>query len=250
MNDSRFSQFCKALTVVGMLCLMTGCATTNRPPEVPPMHTVDEIQDDYIARIDDPWQGFNRNMYRFNYHFDDWIFLPVVRGYEFITPTFAQTGISNFFNNIQEVPTFLNSLLQAKGDKALTTLGRFVTNTTIGILGFFDPATSLGMKRQDEDFGQTLGVWGVGTGPYVVLPVLGPNTVRSSTRFVVDTIATDAAVYSNTGLSDDEQTGLTVLNAVDTRHNQPFRYYGSGYPFEYYFVRFLFVKHRDLAVMK
>lgn len=214
------------------------------------MHTTDEIDDAYIARVDDPWQGFNRTMYKFNYHFDKYLFLPVVSGYEFITPTFAQTGVSNFFNNIREVPTFMNSLLQAKGDKALTTLGRFVTNTTIGILGFFDPATSLGMKRQNEDFGQTLGVWGVGAGPYVVLPVLGPNTVRSSTRFVVDTVATDAAIYSNTGLTNDEETGLALLNAVDTRHNQPFRYYGSGYPFEYYFVRFLFVQSRELAVAK
>jgi phospholipid-binding lipoprotein MlaA len=194
-------------------------------------------------------------MYKFNYYFDKYFFLPVVRGYEFILPTFAQTGVSNFFYNIREVRTFYNSLLQLKGEKAMTTLGRFVTNSTIGIGGLFDPATSIGMERQDEDFGQTLAVWGVGTGPYLVLPVLGPNTVRSASGFVVDAGARYAIVsaidpFENVDEGWAIETGLTALEAIDMRHREKFRYFGSGYPFEYDIVRFLYVKKRELLMMK
>jgi phospholipid-binding lipoprotein MlaA len=243
--------FCLALT-------LAGCATTaaKLPPEVPAMHTVAEFSDDeYIARIDDPWEGFNRSMYKFNYNFDKYIFLPVVNGYEFITPTFVQTGVSNFFKNLGEIPTLYNSLFQAKGGKSLTTLGRFLTNSTIGLAGLFDPATSLGLKRQQEDFGQTLGVWGAGTGPYVVLPILGPNTVRSTTGFAVDSgihfgIVTAIDPFPNSDYTTPVETGIYALEAVDQRHRQKFRYCESGYPFEYSMVRFLFTEKQELAVMK
>jgi phospholipid-binding lipoprotein MlaA len=125
-------------------------------------------------------------MYKFSYYFDKRFFLPVVSGYEFITPTFAQTGLSNFFGNIGEVRTLYNSLFQLKGVKALSTLARFLTNSTIGIGGLFDPATHFGLKKQSEDFGQTLDYWGVGPGPYLVVPVLGPNSLRSAGGFAVD----------------------------------------------------------------
>jgi phospholipid-binding lipoprotein MlaA len=194
-------------------------------------------------------------MYKFNYYFDKYFFLPVVRGYEFILPTFAQTGVSNFLYNTREVRTFYNSLLQMKGKKAMTTLGRFVTNSTIGIGGLFDPATGIGMERQDEDFGQTLAVWGVGPGPYLVLPVLGPNTVRSASGLAVDggvRWAIDSAIapYVNVNEAWVIWTGLAVLEGIDTRHREKFRYYESGYPFEYYMVRFLYNKKRELLIMK
>ena len=243
------------------LCLaltLAGCATTaaSLPPEVPAMHSVSEFSDDEnIARAEDPWQGFNRSMYKFNYNFDKYIFLPVVSGYEFITPTFVQTGVSNFFSNIGEIRTLYNSLFQAKGEKALTTLGRFVTNSTIGLAGLFDPATSFGLKRQNEDFGQTLGVWGVGTGPYVVLPILGPNTVRSASGFAVDSgirygIVTAIDPFPNSDYTTPVEVGISTLETIDQRHRQKFRYYESDYPFEYSMVRFLFTEKRELAVMK
>ncbi len=103
------------------------------------------------------------------------VFLPVVNGYEYITPVPVQTGVSNFYNNINEVRTFYNSLLQAKGEKSLITFSRFLTNTILGIGGLFDPATYFDLKRQNEDFGQTLGVWGVGAGPYLVITGPGPR---------------------------------------------------------------------------
>ena len=243
------------------LCLaltLAGCATTaaNLPPEVPAMHSVSEFSDDEnIARVEDPWEGFNRSMYKFNYNFDKYLFLPVVSGYEFITPTFVQTGVSNFFSNIGEIRTLYNSLFQAKGEKALTTLGRFVTNSTIGLAGLFDPATSFGLKRQNEDFGQTLGVWGVGTGPYIVLPILGPNTARSTAGFAVDSGIRSGIIaaidpFPNSDYTTPVEAGLYTLEAVDQRHRQKFRYYESDYPFEYSMVRFLFTEKRELAVMK
>lgn len=238
---------------------VAGCATTTAhlPAEVPAMHTVSEFSDDpdRIAYVDDPWEGFNRRMYKFNYYFDNYVYLPVVSGYEFVTPTFVQKGVSNFFNNVGEVRTLYNSLFQLKGGKALTTLGRFVTNSTVGLAGFFDPATGMGMKRQDESFGQTLGYWGAGTGPYLVLPVLGPGTVRSQSGFAVDAAIRYALVsaidpYENVDNRDGIQAGVWGLEAIDKRHQESFRYYKSGYPFEYYMVRFLYREKRELATMK
>lgn len=240
-----------ALTLLSLAFFLGGCSMVKpqRPPEEPAMHSVQEIDDEYIALVDDPWEPFNRSMYKFNYHFDKYIFLPVVRGYEFVTPVFVQTGVSNFFLNIKEITTLYNSLLQCKGHKALVTTGRFLTNSTVGLAGLFDPATRFGMARQDEDFGQTMGHWGIGTGPYLVMPVLGPGTVRSTGGYAVDT-GVNTALVNALDVDDDIQTGLTVLNTIDTRHQQPFRYYDSSYPFEYYVVRFLYREKRELAVMK
>lgn len=254
MNRNSISRLRVLLSAVVVSFGLVGCATTgqvaNRPAEIPAMHTVAEVTGAPIARVDDPWERFNRSMYKFNYHFDKYVFLPVVGGYEFITPTVVQTGVSNFFQNLGEIGTFYNSVFQLKGQKALTTAGRFATNTTIGIGGLFDPASSFGMSKQDEDFGQTLAVWGAGTGPYVVLPVLGPNTVRSATGVLVDGTVRNNMVDSATDLTVGEQNSLNVMDAIDTRHNQPFRYYQSGYPFEYYVVRFLYREKRELAAMK
>lgn len=239
------------LTTIFMVLSLVGCAGTKptQPPVEPAMHNVSEIDDEYIARENDPWEGFNRRVYKFNYHFDTYIFLPVVNSYKFVTPTFAQTGISNFFRNIGEVRTFYNSLLQAKGGKALTTAGRFLTNSTIGIVGLFDPATGMGMNAQDEDFGQTLGYWGIDDGPYLILPVLGPGTVRSAGGFAVDS-GVHTTIANAVDLNDDIQVAGTVMKAIDARHRQPFRYYESGYPFEYSVVRFLYREKRKLAAMK
>ena len=257
MKPFAYRRVCLLLLAFCMTLLLAGCATTttNLPPEEPAMRQLSDIDDEYVARVDDPWEGFNRSMYKFNYNFDKYVFLPVVNSYEFIAPTFVQTGVSNFFNNIGEIRTLYNSLFQLKGQKTLTTVGRFLTNSTIGIAGLFDPASSLGMSRQNEDFGQTLGYYGVGTGPYLVMPILGPGTVRSTSGFAVDsgvhfaiTSALDLPQYVENG--DSIQTGITVLKTIDNRHQQPFRYYESDYPFEYYMVRFLYRQKREMAVMK
>lgn len=230
-----------------------GCATTNlnTEAEVPARHTIAEFSDEPFAKVADPWEGFNRSMYRFNFYLDQYLFLPVVYGYEFITPTFLQDRISSFYNNLGELTNFSNSLFQLKGMETLTTFGRFVTNSTIGLGGLFDPATSFGLDRHNQDFGKTLGYWGVDSGPYLVLPVFGPSSVRDAGGLAVDSGIT-YSVYSaidpfgNTGHSFEIGAGITTLGAIDTRHQQSARYFESGYPFEYYMVRFLYHEKREI----
>ncbi|OPY84757.1 MAG: putative phospholipid-binding lipoprotein MlaA precursor [Smithella sp. PtaU1.Bin162] len=253
---------CRVYHVAVVLYLaltLTGCATMTTaklPPEEPAMHSVSEFSDDEpVVDIADPWQMFNRSMYRFNYNFDKYVFIPVVAGYEFITPTFIQKGFSNFFDNIGEVRTLYNSVLQLKGKKFLTTVGRFLTNSTVGIGGLFDPASSLGMKKENEDFGRTLGYWGVHPGPYLVVPVLGPNTLRSASGFAVDGGIRFAAINAidpleNVNNGNSIMAGITTLESIDTRHRVTFRYYESGYPFEYDLLRFLYHKRGELLLMK
>lgn len=244
------------------LCLVStlaGCAATTASrahPEVPARHTIQEFRDDEaIAVIEDPWERFNRGMYNFNYRLDRYVIVPVVKGYEFIVPTVAQKGISNFFGNIGELRTLYNSAFQLQGEKFLITLGRFLANSTLGFGGLFDAATPMGLKRQHGDFGQTLGRWNVGAGPYLILPVLGPSTVRGTGGLAVDAGIRYAALYAidplgNVDHGDAILTGVSVLEAVDTRHRVPFRYYESGYPFEYDFLRFLYCKWDELLIMK
>jgi phospholipid-binding lipoprotein MlaA len=237
---------------------LSGCAVMRArlPDEVPPMHTVREFSDDEnVSRTRDPWEGFNRSMYKFNYEADRFVLLPVVSGYEKTVPRVARTGVSNFFANLREVRTFYNCILQAKGKKSLMTLGRFVTNTTIGIGGLFDPATAFGWSRVNEDFDHTLDTWGVGTGPYLVLPILGPNTVRSAGGFAVDggvrwAIMNSIDPFGGTGARTEIEAGTTGLETVDLRYRESFRYYDSDYPFEYYMVRYLFSQERALKTLR
>jgi phospholipid-binding lipoprotein MlaA len=249
------------LSALCLALILAGCATTaaNLPPEVPAMHSVNEVKDDYVlAPGSDPWVGFNRSMYRFNYNLDKYVLLPVVSGYEFITPTLVQDGISNIFSNLLEVRNLTNCIFQLKGMQTLNTLGRFVTNSTLGIGGIFDVATSMGMEKQAEDFGQTLGYWGMDTGPYLVLPLFGPSNVRDSGGIVVDAGIRYAIVTSffnsvgdmSDGTANTIKNSMTAVEAIDKRHLEKFRYYGSDYPFEYEMVRFLSGKQRELQVMK
>jgi len=244
----------KTTAIILMLSLtLAGCATTgvNTLAEVPARHSISEFRDQSFAEVSDPWEGFNRSMYRFNFYFDKYLFLPVVSGYEFVTPVFVQDRISGFYNNIGEVRNLTNSLFQLKALESVTTLGRFVTNSTLGIGGLFDPATKFGLKRHDEDFGKTLGYWGAGSGPYVVLPIFGPSSLRDTGGLVVDTgisygIYSAIDPFASTGHSFAIGAGVTTLGAIDTRHQQSFRYYESGYPFEYYMVRFFYHEKREM----
>lgn len=132
------------------------------------------------AAEEDPWEGFNRAMFRFNDTLDTYALKPVAKGYQAVTPQFLEDGIHNVFSNIGDVGNLANDLFQAKFHNAGVDTGRLLFNTSFGLLGFFDVATQMGLQRNDEDFGQTLGYWGVGSGPYVVLPFFGPSTVRDT----------------------------------------------------------------------
>lgn len=236
---------------------LAGCAATGSKTlvEVQPRHTISEFRDQRFAEVADPWEGFNRSMYRFNFYFDKYLFLPVVGGYEYITPAFVQKRISGVYNNLGEIRNLTNSLFQLKGAESAVTLGRFVTNSTVGLGGMFDPAASFGLERHDQDFGKTLGYWGAGSGPYLVLPIFGPSSLRDTGGLAVDSgikfglySAIDPFGNSDGGLAI--AAGVTTLEGIDARHQQSFRYYESGYPFEYYMVRFFNHQKREIEAGK
>jgi phospholipid-binding lipoprotein MlaA len=198
----------------------------------------------------------NRRIYNFNAIFDNYVFLPVVQAYEFVLPVFVQKGITNFFKNLTEITNLTNSLLQFKIEKAVNTFGRIMINTTVGLGGLIDVATlNDGIAREDEDFGQTLGFYGLGPGPYLVLPILGPSSLRDTAGLVVD-----SAVYSLmiqeliglTGMDSPEDHilnySLTAIYAIDKRHTEPFRYFKTGSPFEYDLIRRLYLIKREFQI--
>ena len=138
------------------------------------------------AAEEDPWEGVNRVVFRFNDTVDTYALKPVAKGYDKVTPQVLQDGIGNVFSNLGDVVVLGNDLLQGKIHDAGVDTSRILFNTTFGLLGFFDVATRMGLQRNDEDFGQTLGAWGLGSGPYVVLPLLGPSSVRDTVGRVPD----------------------------------------------------------------
>lgn len=152
--------------LVALSGLLGGCATSGNPK--------------------DPIEGFNRAMFAFNEGLDTAIIKPVAKGYDYVLPSPVKTGVTNFFGNIADVFIAVNNLLQGKPAEAASDAGRFLVNSTIGILGLFDVATEMGMEKHEEDFGQTFGRWGVDPGAYVVIPVFGPRTARDTVGLVLD----------------------------------------------------------------
>jgi phospholipid-binding lipoprotein MlaA len=156
------------------LSLLGGCASTNNPR--------------------DPIEPVNRAIYQFNDAVDQALLKPVAEGYRAVFPSFVRTGVGNFFSNINDVLIALNNLLQGKFINAVSDAGRVVINTTIGLLGVLDVATDLGLEKNNEDFGQTLGYWGIGDGPFLMVPLLGPSNVRDFVGRLVD-YKTDPITY-------------------------------------------------------
>jgi phospholipid-binding lipoprotein MlaA len=160
-NDSGPPRVRAALALaLGSALLLSGCATTSNPK--------------------DPFEKFNRAMFSFNDTVDRVALKPTATAYKKVTPTFVQTGINNFFGNLSDLWSSLNQFAQFKGKDGLNDFGRFAVNSTFGVAGLFDLATPSGMPKHNEDLGQTLGYWGVPSGPYLMLPLLGPSTVRDT----------------------------------------------------------------------
>jgi phospholipid-binding lipoprotein MlaA len=173
MSDVMGSRFPKlpALALTLSLQLLGGCASTIGYEQ------------------GDPLERYNRAIYSFNEGVDRAVFKPLAKGYETVTPMPVRSGIGNFFGNLADLWIGFNNLLQGKAADALSDLGRVMVNSVFGVLGVFDLASGAGLEKHDEDFGQTLGRWGVGPGPYVVLPVLGPRTLRDAFATPVDYMA-------------------------------------------------------------
>lgn len=209
----------------------------------------EDAESSAASDVYDPWQGMNRRIYNFNYHFDRYVFLPVTRGYQNVTPDIAEEGVSNFFDNLRDVNTFFNSVLQLSGTKSAQSLGRVAVNSTIGLLGLVDVATMFGINRPEEDFGQTLGRWGAGPGPYLMVPVLGPSSLRDGIGLIPDSMV-NSYLKEEIFPDDDVRLAASVLDAVSTRSNVKFRYYETGSAFEYETVRWLWTTKRELDIAK
>ena len=190
----------------------------------------------------DPWERLNRFSYRFNARFDEAVFLPVSNGYRRV-PSPIRAGVHNFFSNLSEVDSFANYLLQARFLGGAKSLGRFVINSTIGIGGLFDVATRLKLPNPPTGFSETLSTYGVHPGPYLVVPILGPSTLRDGVGYLGD-YALDYGINPFDLYRGYQSYALSTVNAVDTRSNIGFRYYATGSPFEYEVIRFLYVRKR------
>jgi len=135
----------------------------------------------------DPWEGYNRTMYDFNKSADRYLIKPLAQGYQAVTPDLVEQGVHNFFSNLGDITSLVNSILQLKPDSALQDFARITFNSTFGLAGLIDVSTPMGLPSSGEDFGQTLGYWGVSSGPYLVLPLFGPSSVRDAVGRVPDT---------------------------------------------------------------
>lgn len=198
--------------------------------------------------ISDPLEQWNRRVYHFNYRFDQWVFLPVVKGYTKVTPHFLRTGVSNFFSNLGEIPTLANSLLQLKGHRTMETTARILFNTIFGLAGVWDPATKMGLAKNNEDFGQTLGYYGVPHGPYVMLPLLGPSNVRDTGGLVADYTLDLSVNWLNVAKESERHPEIFALKIVDQRYVTKLRYGQLNSPFEYEKIRYVYTKSRELKI--
>jgi phospholipid-binding lipoprotein MlaA len=161
----------------------------------------------------DPLEPFNRAMFTFNEKFDAWLLKPVARGYDWLLPGPVKAGVGNFFSNLGQPSVAVNNLLQGKPAQAASDTGRFVVNSTIGVLGVFDVATSMGLEPRDEDWGQTFAVWGAKTGPYFVWPIIGPRTLRETVGWGFDWLSKPSSWIQDPYTS----WGLVSVEFVDAR---------------------------------
>ncbi len=211
----------KSILIIFTLILLSGCSYQN------------ELINDPI----DPLENRNRSIYTFNENLDEAILEPAADGYDYITPKFLQKGFNNFFDNINYPITIINQLLQGNIGESLQDTLRFTINTTIGIFGLFDPASSMGLTEHDEDFGQTLAVWGVKEGPYLMLPFFGPKTLRSLTGDLTDLLFNPLLNIDDTNLKIktnlinilQDRSDLSTLEEELDNSFDPYQYIKDSY---------------------
>lgn len=177
------------LVLSWLLLAPQAVAEESAASQPPPQDEFAEFGSGSSAAADnDPWERWNRQVFSFNETVDDWVLRPVASGYRKVTPGFVRRGVGNVFSNLGELENFTNSVFQLKLESAVVAVGRFTFNTVFGLGGIFDVATAFDLPERPEDFGQTLGYWGVGSGPYLMLPFLGPSNPRDLTGFTADTL--------------------------------------------------------------
>jgi phospholipid-binding lipoprotein MlaA len=262
----------KAVSFLAAACLTLGaCASGNVqihsvPPESPAAESAAAVRSEKSAAVAsveaakstepqvqpsdapsmstyDPWERMNRFTYRFNARWDESIFLPISNHYRFL-PVPVRAGVHNFFGNLSEVNSVINFTLQGRIGFGARSLARFLINSTVGIAGLFDVAQKMHLPIAPTGFGTTLAKWGMHPGPYLVIPFLGPSTLRDGIGLLGDFGTSYAVDMGGLYRSTDNSWMLGVANAVDERSNIGFRYYATGSAFEYEAIRFLYVRKR------
>jgi phospholipid-binding lipoprotein MlaA len=245
----------RATAVVALLASLClgACASTGLPP-IPPQRQLKDVArpgEVFAIAVYDPLESWNRAVYALNAKVDDNVVLPIVNAYRFITPDFVRNRITDFFSNLTEIPTFANAVLQLKPQIASRAALRFIDNVLFGFGGLYDIAGAQGgVPQLREDFGQTLGHWGVGNGPYLVLPLLGPSNLRDTTGLVVDNVGFSLLFPAGVRNSAPYLATAYGLRPIDQRSNIAFRYYRTGSPFEYDLIRLLYTRTRDFEIAK
>lgn len=237
------------------IILLAGCSTTQPDASLdstaaPMRQYIPKAGHPKLIEVDDSFEGWNRGTYKFNYGFDKYVFLPVVRTYQYIIPDYAEDRISDFFSNLGEFTNFYNNALQFEWKSTGTTLGRFAVNTTAGVLGFWDPATRWDIEEQGTDMGQTFAHWGADRGSYLVLPIIGPSNVRDGVGTGADLAVNSFAGPATWWDNDAYYWTVTGLNPIDRRSQEAFRYYETGSPFEYELIRMLHSMKREMDIQK
>ena len=167
----------------------------------------------FSEEISDPFEDLNRDIFIFNEKLDEKLLKPAAITYRKVTPQFARSGVTNFFNNLEEIDTTINQVLQGEIKYAFNDAGRFVINTTIGLFGLIDVASKMGLERHEEDFGQTLGVWGFDSGPYIMIPFLGPSNPRDLLSRPISSFLSGTFAMED----DDVKITLVGIDALETR---------------------------------
>ncbi len=205
----------RGAVLVSVCSLLAACSTMPRRPAPPASASIAKPRpsDDFISHDADPFRRFNKAVFAFNQHLDRFVLKPAAHAYVRVTPLPLRRGVTNVFNNLKETTAIVNDALQARFRRLTIDVGRFVINSTVGVLGIVDVATPLGLEAKHQDFGMTLAKWGVHSGPYLVLPLLGPSDVRDALGLGADWY-TDPTTY----LSDSEaQWGLLGVGVINTR---------------------------------
>jgi phospholipid-binding lipoprotein MlaA len=161
----------------------------------------------------DPWEPMNRKFFAFNEGLDDYVLRPLAKGYAYVTPDPVEEGVTNFVDNIYEFNNITNALLQGRFANSFDSFGRLVINSTVGVIGFFDVASAMGVPHSTADFGQTLYIWGVDPGPFLMVPVVGPRTVRGGFGQVFDSYASIPGIWGDSA----DAIAFSVVDTVDAR---------------------------------
>lgn len=197
LSSNQLLQHQRGVLLLIACALLSACAAHNEQPTDPT----------------DPWEPMNRALYGLNDTVDRVSLKPIAKGYKAIVPSFARNGVSNFYDNLLTPLIMINNFLQGKPGDGFIDFGRLLINSTIGVGGLFDVATPIGLEEHDEDFGQTFAVWGIPDGPYVLIPVLGPYTLRDAIALPLDFLADPLWHYRNSSVRDK----LWIMQAIDIR---------------------------------